>query len=219
MSQNRFGQIKLEELLERTSLNETPLPVHLKAKNSAQGFENGSKTTPPTHHSSSQPVTFIHYSSSTLESIRSLSSSRYVLLFTPYIAPGKPYSERCDPFEPLGRALSKYHRNVRHVPYLPRRGLTDEHKYHLVQKELGAIVIVVCHEAGDEASQSAFATQVMHCTTAYERFDPKMIPTALLAISFRAELLTDLECFDLALCSPSYSPSASRKVARLLFRD
>ncbi|KAF2454484.1 hypothetical protein BDY21DRAFT_366248 [Lineolata rhizophorae] len=46
-----------------------------------------------------------------------------------------------DPFEPLGRALSRHHRRVRHVPFVPRVGLTATHGPFVALA--GAVIVVV----------------------------------------------------------------------------
>ena len=64
--------------------------------------------------------------------------SSNLVLFTPAI----PSTSDIDPFEPLGRALSAYHGQVRHVPYLPTRGMTTTHSTFC--SVAGSIVIVAC---------------------------------------------------------------------------
>ena len=51
-------------------------------------------------------------------------------LLTPLVPPTDPATST-DPFDPLGRALARYHRWVRHVPYTPQRGITDDHVAHI----------------------------------------------------------------------------------------
>ncbi|EAQ85923.1 hypothetical protein CHGG_07176 [Chaetomium globosum CBS 148.51] len=69
-----------------------------------------------------------------------------ILLLTPGIAPDVNPSPSdldnppSDPFEPLGKALAKHHPWVRHVPYLPRNGITGTHVVHI---RLAAAVIFV----------------------------------------------------------------------------
>ncbi|KAL2262622.1 hypothetical protein VTK26DRAFT_657 [Humicola hyalothermophila] len=55
-----------------------------------------------------------------------LNDGDIVLLLTPAI--NYPPS---DPFEPLGKALARYHPPVRHVPYVPRHGITSTHETHV----------------------------------------------------------------------------------------
>ncbi|KAK3296932.1 uncharacterized protein B0H64DRAFT_113993 [Chaetomium fimeti] len=69
-----------------------------------------------------------------------------ILLLTPGIAPdenpwdGDPNNPPSDPFEPLGKALARHHPWVRHVPYLPRNGITGTHVVHI---RLAAAVVFV----------------------------------------------------------------------------
>lgn len=82
-----------------------------------------------------------------------LNDGDIVLLLRPAIVPeasplnrGSNYPPS-DPFEPLGKALARYHPWVRHVPYVPRNGITSTHETHVA---LAAAVIFVisgppCH--------------------------------------------------------------------------
>lgn len=58
-------------------------------------------------------------------------------LFTPYL----PSPSKSDPFEPLGRALHAYHREVRHTVYVPENGLTPTHLAFL--QHAAAVVLVI----------------------------------------------------------------------------
>lgn len=75
-----------------------------------------------------------------------LSEGDLVLLLTPGVAPGdvnpnfEPTSSSIDPYEPLGRALARHHPWIRHVPYLPRNGITGTHVVHI---RLATIVLFV----------------------------------------------------------------------------
>lgn len=66
-----------------------------------------------------------------------------VLLLTPTVqpAPGSPVSVPFDPFEPLGRALERSHRRIRHVPYTVSAGVTSTHMVFL--DRASAIVLVL----------------------------------------------------------------------------
>lgn len=55
-----------------------------------------------------------------------LENGDIVLLLTPVVATFNSDSQT-DPFEPLGRALARYHPWVRHVPYTVRGGITNTH--------------------------------------------------------------------------------------------
>jgi hypothetical protein len=107
----------------------------------------------------SSDVRFIQSSSSSLRTLSNLPTDQLVILFTPAIplnnddsqtqaarhvgagagAGGGGYQ---DPFEYLGRALSKRHARVRHVPFVAKVGLTDLHAAWM--RKAGAIVVVNC---------------------------------------------------------------------------
>jgi hypothetical protein len=51
-------------------------------------------------------------------------------------------TETVDPFEAFGRALSTYHRRIRHVPYVAKVGFTATHDTFV--SEADAVITVVC---------------------------------------------------------------------------
>jgi hypothetical protein len=88
--------------------------------------------------------------------IRNLPKQQAIVLFTPAI----PSSTNYDPFEPLGRAILSHHPKVRHVPYSLKDGYTYVHEAHIMDANVGAIVVVVV--AGDKLEeQSEFASAVI----------------------------------------------------------
>jgi len=84
----------------------------------------------------------IHQSQPYLPLTNLLKEGDLLLLLTPGIPPDPRlgHNVTTDPFEPLGKALAKYHPWVRHVPYLPRNGITGTHVVHI---QLAAVVIFV----------------------------------------------------------------------------
>ncbi|KAI7271847.1 hypothetical protein KC345_g7176 [Hortaea werneckii] len=97
--------------------------------------------------------------------LRDLSASAILMLFTPVMVPPgfhthheksdtKPSEEvsiptpntsskiTTDPFEVLGKAFSKHHRRIRHVPYVPAVGFTETHEAFLAQAD--AVILVSC---------------------------------------------------------------------------
>lgn len=110
---------------------------------------------------SSQP-NFIALSKTDLSTLRTLPSSASLVLFTPAI----PSTSNIDPFEPLGKALSVYHRKVRHVPYLPSRGMTGTHETFC--HHAASIIIVVCSIVNNSnvKGQQNFARAVVGLTLA-----------------------------------------------------
>ncbi|KAK3074594.1 hypothetical protein LTR53_002872 [Teratosphaeriaceae sp. CCFEE 6253] len=76
--------------------------------------------------------------------------------------PAPPSSQRpppttTDPFEMLGRALSKHHRRVRHVPYVPRVGFTPTHAAFLAKAH--AVIVVTCEPAACADMETTLAKQ------------------------------------------------------------
>lgn len=56
-----------------------------------------------------------------LSSIRLLQSTDVIILLTPVVIPiSQDPTDISDPFEPLGRSLSRRHARIRHVPYTKR---------------------------------------------------------------------------------------------------
>lgn len=120
---------------------------------------------------------FLRRDAQTLNAIRSLPRSANLVLFTPVVPPepgpepelvsSSPnevkYSKKAagrasadapmDPFEPFGRALSRHHARVRHVPYVPSVGMTGTHKTFL--QHASAIVLVVVCNRGEEGRKRA----------------------------------------------------------------
>src|SRR4051812_22451231 len=75
-------------------------------------------------------TTVIHQAQPCLPLSNLLKEDDILLLLTPGVAPSLPSARSglpglpMDPFEPLGRALARHHPKIRHVPYLPRNGIT-----------------------------------------------------------------------------------------------
>jgi len=109
----------------------------------------------------SQP-NFIALSQTDISTLRTLPSSASIVLFTPAI----PSTCNIDPFEPLGKALSVYHRRVRHVPYLPSRGMTETHETFC--HHAAFIIIVVCSAVNNSSlkGQRSFVRAVVGLTLA-----------------------------------------------------
>jgi len=74
-----------------------------------------------------------------------LPAASILLLLTPTVPSGsrQPASPTFDPFEPLGKALSRSHSRTRHVPYTLSAGLTSTHMVFL--KRAAAVVLVLCN--------------------------------------------------------------------------
>jgi len=98
--------------------------------------------------------------SRSLARLGELPATSVLLLFTPVMVPSgflkyegidakplevaKARTEKIetDPFELLGKALSKHHRRIRHVPYVPSVGFTETHDAFTTQAD--GIIVVTC---------------------------------------------------------------------------
>jgi hypothetical protein len=103
--------------------------------------------------------TFICKSAAVLSAIRSLPPDENLVLFTPVLPPARPLEPGelpTDPFEAFGRALSKSHRRIQHVPFVPSVGLTETHAAFL--SEASAVIAVACDAAGRGSSVTTAAT-------------------------------------------------------------
>ncbi|KAI4175446.1 MAG: hypothetical protein LQ343_001645 [Gyalolechia ehrenbergii] len=74
--------------------------------------------------------------------LRDLPRTSVLVLLTPTV-PRRNASSPSDPFEPLGRALSRSFPRLRHVPYTLSAGLTDVHVTFL--QRATAVVFVLCN--------------------------------------------------------------------------
>lgn len=89
-------------------------------------------------------------------------TSVLVLLSPTVLSPLNPASAAAsDPFEPLGRALSRSHSRIRHVPYTVSGGLTSTHMAFL--SRASAVVLVLCN------ASSAFTEAQEEFTSAVRR--------------------------------------------------
>jgi hypothetical protein len=82
---------------------------------------------------------------------RNVPVSSYLLLLTPYLhacSNGVPSSPGTDPFEALGRELTHFHSNIRHVPYVAGHGLIKIHKHFIANA--GGIIVVVWKPSSSE---------------------------------------------------------------------
>lgn len=86
-----------------------------------------------------------------------------LVLFSPTVLSpfGSESAAASDPFEPLGRALSRAHSRIRHVPYTVSAGLTGTHLAFLSRSS--AVVLVLCN------ASSAFTEAQKEFTSAVRR--------------------------------------------------
>ncbi|MCJ1393037.1 hypothetical protein MMC18_005909 [Xylographa bjoerkii] len=76
-----------------------------------------------------------------LSPLVSLQSGSTILLLTPTVPPLTGLNQQSDPFEPLGRALSRFQPRIRHVPYTLSSGLSSTHLTFL--SRVAAVVLVL----------------------------------------------------------------------------
>lgn len=131
----------------------------------------------------------MRFSPSDLTTLRSIPPTALVLLLTPVLTPvmakkAGTISESTDPFEFFGRELSKLHHRLRHVPYVPKVGLTKTHTSFIEQA--AAIIVVNCEPIDSDshslASQYDFAKAVLKEKLDYESEceDEDEVPLVLL---------------------------------------
>lgn len=130
--------------------------------NTSAAFASSSRSTPsarqPAASAMAAELDIVRSSARSLAKLRDLPAASMLLLYTPVMVPpgfstydmhdetksSEVASARVptDPFETLGLALSKHHRRVRHVPYVPSVGFTETHKVFALQAD--GIIVVTC---------------------------------------------------------------------------
>ncbi|KAK4505423.1 hypothetical protein PRZ48_003386 [Zasmidium cellare] len=156
-------------------------------------------------------------------SLASLASSSTLLLFTPAITPAgkatnKSAEKNIDPFETLGRALSRYHKRIRHVPYVPKIGFTETHDAFLSQAD--AVIVVICEP--EHAKHECLGNQGDFADAALEAMDNTSFsghpPLFLVRCgNSNGNFWPDLTQFDNVMKCNTYDPEMAKQVARKLF--
>lgn len=165
----------------------------------------------------------MRFSSSSLASLRSLQPTSLLVLLTPVLAPAriekgidKPFST--DPFEPFGRELSKVHQRLRHVPYVPKVGLTETHVAFI--KHASAVVVVICEPTGESSEslchQQALANAAIAARDVYR--GGAKVPYVLVRFEAGDMDETDHD-YENVVHAPSLTQQASQKATQLLFQD
>ena len=162
-------------------------------------------------------------SSANLTSLRSLPSSSLILLLTPVLTPAQSDlseadTKATDPFESFGREISKLHRRLRHVPYVPEIGMTDTHTAFIEQA--AAVIVVVC-EPADSADQSlelqqSFADDVL--AQQHDLSEDAEVPFVFVRFDHSASDFDD-DNYKNVLHAPILSKQASAKAVQLLFKE
>jgi len=160
-----------------------------------------------------------------LTALQSLPPTSLVLLLTPVITPASldKSATNTDPFESLGHELSKQHRRLRHVPYVPRVGMTDTHTAFIEQA--AAVIVVIC-EPNDSDPQSLeqqqyFADDVV--TKQLEELsdddedDEFKAPFVLIRFDSRRNSWTK-DDYENVLHAPALTGPSCKKAAQLLFK-
>lgn len=121
---------------------------------------------PTPRHDEDFGVQKLVWSESTASALRTLRVDERIVLFTPAV-PASEQTEEArngvdpaqDPFERLGRALSRRHRQIHHVPFVPCVGFTETHRAWADRAD--AVVIVNCEPAMQdrEVAQASLANQ------------------------------------------------------------
>ncbi|OCK91239.1 uncharacterized protein K441DRAFT_707275 [Cenococcum geophilum 1.58] len=167
----------------------------------------------------------VQHPNSTLANIRSLRSQDVLVLFTPVVPPPPgDATVRMDPFEPLGHALSKHHKRIRHVPYVPSVGMTETHLAFLQRGQYaGAVVVVVCdHPNATSVKGNGYDYQRAFAQAALDQISSNQdipdIPTFLVLITGnQAQRGGDFSEFEGVLQSDSYTPSALQQISNRMF--
>jgi hypothetical protein len=166
-------------------------------------------------HSSN--VRFMRSSSSSLHTLNSLPTDQIVVLFTPAIPSSDGHE---DPFECLGRSLSKRHSRVRHVPFVTKVGLTDLHAAWI--RKAGAVVVVNCDPSllidtktnSNMPFQTKFATQVADIL--HDLPGDSQIPLSSVYVSPSVAPPANTRGYDNVVVCSSYSAANMEKAASML---
>lgn len=123
---------------------------------------------------------------------RNVPISSYLLLLTPYLhlcPEGIPSSPGIDPFETLGRGLTQFHSNIRHVPYVAGQGLIEMHK-HLIEYA-GGIIVVVCEPLSSEVNENerldGIDDQIQFAEDASDLIEKTDVPGLLVTVGLSHE--------------------------------
>lgn len=134
-----------------------------------------------------------------------------VLLLTPAVAPDpSSATPHMDPFEPLGQAMAKFHPWIRHVPYLPRNGITGTHVVHL--RPAAAVVFVISGPPRQGQPPQVAMAEIVR-TLCEQR------PQVIVACCDIQELGALETAFPAIIQIPNYSPLELENAARILFAE
>ena len=138
-----------------------------------------------------------------------LPASSILLLLTPSVPPlpGPNNAQNADPFEPLGRAIARFHNRTRHVPYTLSAGVTSTHTAFLDRAT--TIVLVLCNTSSAFVeSQMEFVRDVQDRIRAREsRAGEQRTRKIVLAAGDPRDLRKPLEGW-WEVCCYEYTPGA-----------
>jgi len=166
--------------------------------------------------------------SRSLETLQSLPPTYLLLLLTPVIAPANldksaVKSSSADPFEFLGRELSKHHHRLRHVPYVPRVGMTETHAAFIEQA--AAVIVVICEPENSDGQtleqQRSFADDVVAKQVeelSDEEDDESKAPFVLIRFDSKCDSWTN-DDYKNVLHASALTGASFKKAAQLLFKS
>ena len=147
--------------------------------------------------------------SSGLSPLLNLPATSILLLLTPSVPslPSPNSTPNADPFEPLGRAIARFHNRTRHVPYTLSTGVTSTHAAFLDRAT--AIVLVLCNTSSAFVeSQMEFVGAVQGCLRSRESRPGEQRPRKIaLAAGDPRDLRKPLEGW-WEVCCYEYTPGA-----------
>ncbi len=158
-----------------------------------------------------------------LSEFRSLAPQANILLFTPVtVPPLHPQTNKVgwhiDPFEVLGKAFSKHHKRVRHVPYVTRFGFTDIHQAFLTQAD--AVVVVLCEPVRSQAESLRHQMMFVAATLKALELEQADGPRKLFVVSCGDEQLRPYlhGGYQNVLKCGMYSDTMAKEIAKTLFQ-
>ncbi|KAK3696291.1 hypothetical protein LTR37_018027, partial [Vermiconidia calcicola] len=162
-------------------------------------------------------------SAANLDALRSLPRAASILLFTPVIVPAgreEPVEDHrnMDPFEPFGRALSRHHKRIRHVPYVTKVGFTDVHEGFISQAD--AVITVVCEpDRGKNESMSDQMDFAEQALDALEGKEANASHALVLVQCGEDEFRPPVDAsFMNVIESTTYNPEIAKYIAKAIFK-
>lgn len=143
-----------------------------------------------------------------------LADGDLIMLLTPVVPPLRSTAGDAnitsDPFEPLGRALSRYHAWIRHVPYTAKNGITGTHVGFI--KRAAAVVFVISGPPSQGQMSQAELSGIVWAIG-------EQRPHIVIACCGIEELGPGLAEVPTVIQLPGYAPSELESAAELLFKN